>query len=86
VCAAALALVGSRPDWHGPRLRIAPETTAGHGPHRNGRHTPRHGFSLETLLAALADGEASPATAVWPLQGGGWAEWQPARVGMENRL
>jgi hypothetical protein len=96
VCAAALALVASRPAGDGPRLRITWPGRADYSPHRNGHPAPplvegsRGGvpgsFSLEALLKVLAGPEALPETAVWPLSGGGWVEWHRARAGTENRL
>jgi hypothetical protein len=38
VCAAALALVAGRPDWDGPKLRLAASSGAAPDPHRNGHH------------------------------------------------
>jgi hypothetical protein len=84
VCAAALALVAAVPDWEGPRLRISLDSSADHAPYRNGRSGACSAFSLESLLATLADPGAAPA--VWHLDGGGWVEWQRARAGTENRL
>jgi hypothetical protein len=76
----ALALVGPRADWHGPRLRVV---------HRRQRpwsefadRSPRNSFSLESLLATLEGSPLARTAVVWPLDTGGWMElqWGPASV------
>jgi hypothetical protein len=84
VCAAvALALVAPRPEWAGPRLRIAPCGTAERPPRGPSTHDP---FSLEGLLVALAEADLPPTTVVWSLDGGGRIELEmPGAAGMRPR-
>jgi hypothetical protein len=73
VCnAVALALVPSRPGWHGLRLRVAP-ALCGEGAMRatDGRPTP---FSLESVLMALSGTELPRTSFVWSLACGGRLE------------
>jgi hypothetical protein len=81
VChALALALVRARPGWQGIRLRVLPRP-------QGTRLGPDAGPSLENvlqlqaLLMALAEQVASPATIVWPLDGGGRIEFVKGGVG-----
>jgi hypothetical protein len=73
VCSAvALALVPSRPGWHGLRLRVAP-AIVGERPVQatDDRTTP---FSLESVLMALSGPELPRTSFVWSLAWGGRLE------------
>jgi hypothetical protein len=69
VCSAvALALLPSRPGWHGLRLRVAPAVYGERaGRADDGRPTP---FSLESVLAALSGPELPRTSFVWSMASG----------------
>jgi hypothetical protein len=70
--AVALALVPSRPGWHGLRLRVAPASCGGRpvGEPDTGPSL----FGLETLLAPLTGPEVPRTGLVWSMAFGGRLE------------
>jgi hypothetical protein len=74
VCKAlALALVPSRAEWRGPRLRAVPAARGKRGrPEMTAVAKPLS--TLETYLTAFSCEEMWRAAVVWPLDGGGWIE------------
>lgn len=78
VRAAALALVPARSDGRGPRLRVG----SGPLPETGQAGTPQP-FSLESLMAGLAERDAAPRA--WQVGDAAWAAWEWGRAGSENR-
>lgn len=74
--AVALAVVPSRCDWHGLRIRLSPPLPLQPITPLEVPVTELTIFGLQQILAAVLENDTPSATVIWSLGSGGWIEFR----------